>query len=327
MLVLAGQHGDQELVVRILPAQIFHGPDLRFPDAAPGDPELGIHRRPRADHQGKRFAKLLAHRQHAVAEAFPAQRVFRKRKLRRQRCREVQRVQLAHPVTEKTADFGHRSGVHRRLDGIPPFNELPPRIAVVVKERVEPQHALETWIRIANRCPEFMFHRIERIVGHDNLADAGDIKHLADVVLVIQRGEIRAIRLQIAAGHVEPQPGKDRQHAARGLAHRRVVDEQGRPDQFGLTLLRQCEEIVVGHVRKPEELRHQIVVGQQFVDSPQRQLLELGRVDVGVDIGDRYGTQHLAKHAVKIAPIDSFVVHHDLACSLLFVERPWRHRR
>src|SRR5689334_7164416 len=66
-----------------------------------------------------------------------------------------------------------------------------------------------------------------------------------------------------------------------------MLQEQGVPNQIGLGRLGHTPKFLVRHFEVAKRLGHEVVVNQQFVDSPKQQLLESGIIQVRMDIEDR----------------------------------------
>src|SRR5687768_5559165 len=66
-----------------------------------------------------------------------------------------------------------------------------------------------------------------------------------------------------------------------------MVDEEGLPDRVRLLRFGHRPELVVGQIELPETLRNQVVVDEQFIDAPEKQLSERRVVEMRMDVVNR----------------------------------------
>ncbi len=89
--------------------------------------------------------------------------------------------------------------------------------------------------------------------------------------------------------------------AARGFGNRSIFDEQGPPDQVGLFACFGSAQYCSGRIGDgAEEFGFQIVIGQQFIDSPKPEVAERGHEEVGVDVDKRRSTEFLFDNEKEI---------------------------
>jgi hypothetical protein len=79
---------------------------------------------------------------------------------------------------------------------------------------------------------------------------------------------------------------KDGDDAASGFRDGRVFDEERSPDGFGLLRSRKGPIVLGGHAGGPEEFGFEIVVSEEFVYSPERELAESGSEEVSVNVNE-----------------------------------------
>ena len=65
---------------------------------------------------------------------------------------------------------------------------------------------------------------------------------------------------------------------------RTILNEQGLPDCIGLLAFRHLPVALGRNIRRAEQFRFQIVIGQQFVDAPQPDAAKLGGEQVSVNV-------------------------------------------
>ena len=184
-----------------------------------------------------------------------------------------------------------RDGHIQRLDALDPRVDEAARLGdhggPVFQQGVEAQGRLETAVHFGPLVPDPDFFRIEGIVGHHDAFDARAVEHARDVIRQAHAAEEVAGFAQIGSRGVESERREDRDHPARGLGQGRVADEERLPDQVRLGRPRQLLELLRPHVRRSHQFGDQVVVGEQLVDAPVRQLAERGRKEVRVHVEDR----------------------------------------
>ena len=155
-----------------------------------------------------------------------------------------------------------------------------------IENAIETQDRVEL-IVIGNATePEGSFLRVERIVGHDDGADARHLEDARNVrfeSLISEKvsgfGECRAV-----CGKSERV--KDSDDAASGFGDGRVFDEERTPDGFGLLRFREGPIVLGGHAGGTEEFRFEVVVGEELIYSPEREFAESGSEEMSMDVND-----------------------------------------
>jgi hypothetical protein len=145
---------------------------------------------------------------------------------------------------------------------------------------------------------------MQGIVGHDDPADSAQGKDLSDMGLDRLRDKKRPRFRQVRTGRGQAKRVEHRNHSAGCFGDRRVLHEQGLPDCVRLGLLGKRPVMLVSKLGGAEKLGLKIVVGQQFIDAPQSQPAESGRVQVGVHIDDLSGRQYVFDGGLDLVQSD-----------------------
>ena len=165
------------------------------------------------------------------------------------------------PIRQETADFvegflGRNTGFHP----VTPLGEPGRGFGPEHQQGINPQRGGEPIIARKAFLPYRALQVVERCVGHVNLFDPRQFHAASDVLLGALAGEPRAQSRQIAFLHVQSQRVQRRQHAAAGLGNRRVLEEQGVPNQLRLGGLGERPEFVMRQLEEPHGFGDQIMI-------------------------------------------------------------------
>ena len=142
-----------------------------------------------------------------------------------------------------------------------------PVLVPFVEDAVEPEDGAEEGVGVGAAFPGGGFVGIERVIGHDGFADAGETEDFAGVVGQVPGGKEGAGFGEVAGGG-EVEGVEDGDDAAGGFGERGVVEEEGLPDEVGFGGFGEVEVLAGGDVGEAEQLGFQIVISNEFVDSP-----------------------------------------------------------
>ncbi len=87
-------------------------------------------------------------------------------------------------------------------------------------------------------------------------------------------------------------------HAAGGFGERRVIEEEGLPDDVGARWFVQREILAGRDGVEAEELGFEVVIREKFVDAPQPEVAEFRGEEVGVDVDEFGGVENLVDQVI-----------------------------
>src|SRR5260370_2463995 len=85
-----------------------------------------------------------------------------------------------------------------------------------------------------------------------------------------------------------------------GLRNGSVRDEQRPPDSVGPLALRKFPVLTRRGVRRPKKLGLEIMVSQEFINSPKSKFSERGRKQVGENVNERRASKHVFHYGLDL---------------------------
>ena len=267
VLVFATEEADEEAVFGEVEADAFDGAEVRFADSVAGEFEFGIDQVSDADHERHGDTAGQADGEDRFAQEADAEAGFGIGEGIGQGDCHVDRVHQLDPAFEEAANFSHGAtgaiGVDVEAFGL----ENVPVLVPFIEDAVEPEDGAKEGVGVGAAFPGGGFVRVERVIGHDGFADAGETEDFAGVVGQVPGGKEGAGFGEVAGGG-EVEGVEDGDDAAGGFGERGVVEEEGLPDEVGFGGFREVEVLAGGDVGETEQLGFQIVISNEFVDSP-----------------------------------------------------------
>src|ERR1044071_8757326 len=146
-----------------------------------------------------------------------------------------------------------------------------------IHQTVQSQRRIETRIYTDAAAPKLIFRVIKWIIRHHDASDLGDVKDVVKMLGDISRTEKCTRLLQVRGTRVEAEDVKHRDDSLCRFRRWCVVHEQRLPDEISLLLFRHGPELCVRYARRAQSFCSHVVIGQQVIDAPQAQFLELSR--------------------------------------------------
>lgn len=289
VLIFAAENASEKTVRGKITAEIFESDKVSAADGVARKSDAGVHLFADADHERERKFQFVAGRKDSVAEQEAVKRVAGKFKGVRQRASHVNGAHAFGPIGEETANFGNGFAGSVGVDGVALRGKCLPMLLPSVEDAIEAKHSVELMMARGAVQPERGFGGIERVVGHDDAAEAGHLKDARNVGLEVLLFEKRARfgKRGIAGGQLEGVQNGD--NAASRFGDGRVFDEQSAADEVGLLGFGERPVVLRSHVGGAKKFGFEIVVGEELVDTPQRKIGEGGGEEVGVNIDERSG--------------------------------------
>jgi hypothetical protein len=98
--------------------------------------------------------------------------------------------------------------------------------------------------------------------------------------------EVFANELKILLFRVDPERLKAGENAAAAFLDGRIFEKKKIPDELGLLGLLHGPKFLIVHLVIAERFSHQVMVGEEFVDSPEEQRSECRIVKMRVNVVD-----------------------------------------
>ena len=267
MLVFAAEEANEEAVFGEVEADSLDRAEVRFADAVTGEFEVGVDEVADADHERHGDTAGQADGEDRFAQEADAEAGFGIGEGIGQGDCHVDRVHEIDPAFEEAANFSHGAtgaiGVDVEAFGL----ENVPVLVPFVEDAVEPEDGAEEGVGVGAAFPGGGFVGVERVIGHDGFADAGEAEDFTGMVGQVAGGKEGAGFGEVAGGG-EVEGVEDGDDAPGGLGKGGVVEEEGLPDEVGFGGFREVEVLAGGDVGEAEQLGFQIVISNEFVDAP-----------------------------------------------------------
>lgn len=232
VLVFAAEEADEEAVLGEVEADALDGTEVRFADAVTGEFEIGVDEVADSDHERHGDTAGQADGEHGFAQEADAEAGLGVGEGIGQGDGHVDRVHEIDPAFEEAANFGHGAtgaiGVDVETFGL----ENLPVLVPLVEDAVEPEDGTEEGVGVGAAFPGGGFVGVERVIGHDGFADAGEAEDFAGMVGQVAGGEEGAGFGEVAGGG-EVEGVEDGDDASGGLGKGGVIEEEGLPDEVG----------------------------------------------------------------------------------------------
>ena len=195
------------------------------PKRVAGQPQVRVDCALRPDHHRKGDVLGAADRQDTFGQHPAGDSAIRPGKVGRKGYGQIQRVDARSPLAQEALHLGDRLPVEIGIHLVAPALQTRPCFSPAAQQRVNAQCGVETGLHPSPVQPERALGVVERVIGHDHMPDIRQLQHTLHLRLGADVRQCGAVRRQVATCQVHPQRLERCEHAAFGLAHRRMLNK------------------------------------------------------------------------------------------------------
>ncbi|MEY5015013.1 MAG: hypothetical protein RIS92_1371 [Verrucomicrobiota bacterium] len=284
VLVFAGEHRADEAVFGEGVADIFDGDDVGDVEAVACHFEGWVHVASDANHHGEGLAIVGAVGEDGFGEDAVGGGVGWESPIGGEGDHGVSGVDALCPVGEEAFDFVEGFTGEIGGDVVTPGCEFGRGVFPIEQERVDAECGGEGGVDGGVFVPVRAFGVIEGQIGHADAADFGLFENHVGKGVGGPLVEPFADSVEVAFCGVDSCDLEGGDDASAGFGDGRAVEEKFLPDEVSLFGAGGVPEASGVDIAAAEHFGDEVVVGEEFVDSPGDEVVEGGREEVGMDV-------------------------------------------